>query len=58
MSLNYVYMYIKRNQAQKLFEQGNVASAKEHVRLLPTILLPLNIVLGIVAIFLGVVLRS
>lgn len=58
MSLNYAYMYFKRSQAQILFDQGNFASAKEHVRLLPNVLLPLNIVLGVVAIFLGVMLRS
>ncbi len=58
MTLNYIYMYIKRTKAQKLFEEGNFASAKEQVRLLPNVLLPLNIVLGIVAIFLGVMLRG
>ena len=58
MTLNYIYMYIKRTKAQKLFEEGNFASAKEQVRLLPNVLLPLNIILGIVAIFLGVMLRG
>jgi len=58
MTLNYVYMYIKRKQAQKLFDLGNLASAKEQVRLLPNVLLPLNIILGSVAIFLGVMLRG
>jgi len=58
MTLNYTYMYIKRTQAQKLFDLGNFASAKEHVRLLPNILLPLNILLGVIAIFLGVMLRG
>ncbi|MDD3344510.1 MAG: hypothetical protein PHR87_13155 [Sulfurospirillaceae bacterium] len=58
MTLNYVYMYIKRTRAQTLFEQGNFAGAKEHVRLLPNVLLPLNIVLGSIAIFLGVMLRG
>jgi uncharacterized membrane protein len=58
MTLNYTYMYIKRTLAQKSFVKGNFASAKEHMRLLPNILLPFNIVLGVVAIFLGVMLRS
>ncbi|KFL35443.1 MULTISPECIES: hypothetical protein [unclassified Sulfurospirillum] len=58
MTLNYTYMYIKRILAQKSFDLGDFASAKEHMRLLPTILLPINIVLGIVAIFLGVMLRG
>ena len=58
MTLNYTYMYIKRTLAQKSFDQGNFVNAKEHMRLLPTILLPINIVLGVVAIFLGVMLKS
>ena len=58
MTLNYVYMYIKRTHAQTLFDRGDFASAKEQVRLLPNVLLPLNIVLGVVAIFLGVMLRG
>ncbi|ATB69393.1 hypothetical protein SJPD1_1283 [Sulfurospirillum diekertiae] len=58
MTLNYVYMYIKRTHAQTLFDRGDFASAKEQVRLLPNVLLPLNIVLGVVAIFLGVELRG
>lgn len=57
MTLNYAFMYTKRMQAQKLFDMGNFAGAKEHVRLLPNVLLPFNIVLGVVAIFLGVILR-
>lgn len=58
MMLNYTYMYIKRTRAQTLFDRGDFASAKKQVRLLPNVLLPLNIVLGVVAIFLGVVLRG
>jgi len=58
MTLNYTYMYTKRTLAQKSFDQGNFVNAKEHMRLLPTILLPINIVLGVVAIFLGVMLKS
>lgn len=58
MSLNYMYMYIQRSKAQTLFNRGDLAGAKAKMRLLPTILLPINIVLGIVAIFLGVMLRG
>jgi len=58
MTLNYMYMYTKRLQAQQLFNLGNFADAKEQVKLLPNVLLTLNIVLGIVAIFLGVMLRG
>ena len=58
MTLNYTYMYIKRTLAQTLFNRGEFVRAKEIMQLLPTILLPINIVLGVVAIFLGVMLRS
>ena len=58
MSLNYMYMYIQRKQAQTLFNRGDLAGAKAKMQLLPTILLPINIVLGVVAIFLGVMLRG
>lgn len=58
MTLNFVYMYIKRHKAMKLFNEGDLASAKKSVSILPTTLLPINIVLGLVAIFFGVVLRG
>jgi len=54
MTLNYIFMYIKRAKAQKLFKSGKLAEAKEQMKLLPTLLLPINIFLGMVAIFLGV----
>ena len=58
MTLNYFYMYIKRTQAQKFFNSGDLAKAKETVKLLPNILLPINIALGLIAIFSGVLLRG
>jgi len=58
MTLNFFFMYIKRIKAQKLFDQNKFAKAKETISLFPTILLPLNIVLGLVAIFSGVLLRG
>ena len=58
MTLNFFYMYIKRIKAQKLFNQGDFAKAKEAITILPTVLLPINIVLGLIAIFSGVLLRG
>lgn len=58
MTLNFTYMYYKRKKAQKLFDNGNMAAAKEQVRLLPNLLLPINVILGMVAIVLGVTLRG
>jgi len=58
MTLNFIFMYIKRAKAQKLFNSGDLTKAKEQVKLLPTILLPINIVLGMAAIMIGVILRG
>lgn len=58
MTLNFAYMYIKRAKAQKLYNAGDFAKAKEMISILPTILLPINIVLGLIAIFAGVALRG
>ena len=58
MTLNYAYMYIKRRKAYKLFEAGELALAKAQVANIPNLLLPINIVLGIVALWMGVSLRG
>lgn len=58
MAVNFTYMYIKRAKAWKLFAKGNMADAKAQVSLIPNLLLPINIVLGIVALWLGVSLRG
>jgi len=58
MTLNFIFMYIKRAKAQKLFNSGDLAKAKEQVKLLPTLLLPINILLGMAAIMIGVILRG
>ncbi len=58
MSLNYAYMYVKRLQAQRFYDKHDFTKAKEAMSLLPSVLLPLNILLGLSAIFIGVVLRG
>ena len=58
MTLNYTFMYIKRAKAQKLFNSGNIEGAKKCVKILPTLLLPINILLGMAAIMIGVILRG
>ena len=58
MAVNFTYMYVKRAKAWKLFSKGEVALAKAQMSLIPNLLLPLNIVLGIVALWLGVSLRG
>ena len=58
MAVNYIYMYIKRAKAWSLFSKGDVALAKAQLSLIPNLLLPINIVLGVVALWLGVSLRG
>ncbi len=58
MAVNYSYMYIRRAKAWKLFEQGEVALAKAKMKWMANVLLPLNIVLGLVALWMGVSLRG
>ena len=58
MTMNFTWMYIKRRKAQKLFDAGNLAEAKASVALIPKVLLPINIVLGIMALWLGITLRG
>jgi len=58
MSLNYIFMALKRFKAKKLFDSGDLASAKAVVANIPNLLLPVNIILGLAALWLGVSLRG
>jgi uncharacterized membrane protein len=58
MTANFVWMFLKVRKAQKLFDSNDTLEAKKAVSLIPKYLLPINIVLGIVALWLGVTLRG
>ncbi len=58
MAINYGYMYYLRSRAWKYFEADELKAAKAQVALIPNLLLPINIVLGIVALWMGVLLRG
>lgn len=58
MSLVFIFIYIRRNQAQKFFDQGIIIEAKEKLEPIAKYFIPINIILGLVAIFLGVTLRG
>jgi len=58
MAANFTWMYIKRRKAQQLFDAGDLPAAKARVAIIPRLLLPINIVLGIAAIWLGIALRG
>ena len=58
MALNYTYMYVKRIRAQRRFNAGDLPGAKALVANIPNLLLPINIALGLVAVWLGISLRG
>ncbi len=58
MSIIFIYIYIKRNKAQKAFESGDFLSAKNLLVPIAKYFIPFNIILGLIAIFLGVTLRG
>ncbi len=58
MTIIFTVIYIKRHQAEKLFEQRDFTEAKERVKLIPNLLLPINISLGLIALYLGITLRG
>lgn len=57
MALNLGAMIWRRNKAQKLIDAGDFAAAKPMLGLIGKYMVPVNIVLGVIAIYLGVVLR-
>ncbi|WP_456391481.1 hypothetical protein [Nitratifractor sp.] len=58
MAINYLYMVFKRSRAWKLFQAGDLSGAKARVANIPNLLLPINIALGLVALWLGISLRG
>ena len=58
MTIIFTIIYVKRHQAEKLFKQRDFAEAKKRVKLIPNLLLPINISLGLIALYLGIVLRG
>jgi uncharacterized membrane protein len=58
MSLIFITIYIKRNKAQKAFDSGDFANAKNKLLPIAAYFIPANIVLGLIAIFLGITLRG
>lgn len=58
MTLVFIFIFIKRNKAQKAFDEGKFPIAKENLLPIATYLIPINILLGIIAIFLGITLRG
>lgn len=58
MFVNLMVMILRRNRGEKLLNQGNMLGAKQQIELIGKVMVPLNIALGVVAIFLGTYLSS
>ena len=58
MSANLGAMILLRNKAQKLLDKGDSSGAKKALQYIGKYMVPVNIVLGVIAIYLGVVLRN
>ncbi len=58
MSANLGMMIFRRNKADKLLQMGDVTGAKKALELIGKYMVPINIILGIIAIYLGVTLRN
>lgn len=58
MSLNLAAMMFRRRRAEQALKAGNVEEAKELLGLIAKYMVPINIVLGVIAIYIGVFLRG
>ena len=57
MALNYFAMVLRRNKAAQLIEIGSLVEAKAKLAPISAYMVPVNILLGTAAIYLGVMLR-
>ncbi|EDZ62997.1 hypothetical protein SMGD1_1571 [Sulfurimonas gotlandica GD1] len=53
MFINLVVMMKRRNRADKMLNDGNFAGAKGQLELIGKYMVPTNIILGVIAIFIG-----
>jgi uncharacterized membrane protein len=58
MFINLVAMMLRRKKADKAMSEGDFNTARQMLGLIGKYMVPVNIVLGVIAIFLGAVLRS
>ncbi len=58
MTIVFIIIYVKRNKAEKAFIAGDFLTAKNNLAPIAKYYIPLNIILGIIAIYLGVTLRG
>lgn len=57
MTMDYLYMVFRLSRAKKSLASNDVINAKKYLEIIGNYLVPINIFLGVVALYLGVVLR-
>ncbi len=58
MTLNYLFMVARWRRGRRLFASGDAAGARASVGIIPVRLLPVNILLGLLALWMGITLRG
>ena len=58
MTIIFIIVYIKTNKAQKALLNNDLLNAKKYQLPIATYYIPMNILLGIIAIFFGVIIRG
>ena len=58
MSVIFVYIMLRRNRAEMAYISGDMQKTKELLKPLAQYLIPFNIFLGLIALYLGVLLRG
>ncbi len=58
MFINLIVMIFRRNRGERFLNEGNMVGAKNQIELIGKVMVPLNIALGVSAIFLGTYLSS
>ena len=58
MTIVFIIIYLRRNTAQVYFDSNDFKSSKETLEVIAKYLIPLNILLGLVALYLGITLRG
>ena len=58
IAFNFVYMYTKLLNARSLYKNRNFFEVHENIGLIVDFLIPLNIILSLIAVYLGVIIRG
>ena len=58
MTIVFIIIYVKRNTAQMYFDANDFKSSKQTLEIIAKYLIPINIILGLIALYFGIALRG